>query len=98
MLLTSQILENDQDLETILKEYSIYHAICVENRLYSQVLSDRLGRSLSPYLALYEKQPNFAYIFPLGCASYYYLPKSRNPAWKTNARGIPAIYLGFGDS
>ena len=97
MLLTSHILENDQDLATTLKEYSIYHAICVENRLYSQVLSDRLGRSLSPYLALYEEQPNFAYIFPFGCAAYYYLPKSRNPAWKTNARGIPAIYLGFGD-
>ena len=31
MLLTSHILENDQDLATTLKEYSIYHAICVEN-------------------------------------------------------------------
>jgi hypothetical protein len=84
-------------MASALKEYSIHHAICVENRLYSQTLSNRLGTASSPYLALYEEQPNFEYIFPFSCAAYYYLPKNRNPAWKTDARGIQAIYLGYGE-
>ena len=77
--------------------YASHYAAYIKNRIPSTVLSQRYNEPTSPFMLVFGTTPSLTNLHPFGCLCWIYVSKPQSPSWKLSARGLPCVFLGFGD-